>query len=71
MKPTKANLAKVFRYLDELRDSGSTNMFGAGQYLMEEFALTRKEASGFLSMWMKTFGEGTPSERAKKALADA
>lgn len=47
-------------FLDELRESGTTNMFGARPYLMEEFGLlTEKEASACLGYWMKTFGQPT------------
>jgi len=43
-------------YLDELRDSGETNMFGAGHWLESEFGLTRPVAREILQYWMKTFG---------------
>lgn len=46
-----------FTYLDNLRESGETNMFGAAPYLQEEFGLDRKEASEVLGEWMKTFSE--------------
>lgn len=43
-------------YLDELRESGATNMFGARPYLMDEFPeLSENEASQVLVYWMKTF----------------
>lgn len=43
-------------YLDELRESGATNMFGARVWLMETFdQLSKDEAGGVLSYWMKTF----------------
>jgi hypothetical protein len=35
-------------------------MFGAAPYLQDEFGLTREEARGTLSKWMKTFGERHP-----------
>ena len=41
-------------YLDELRDSGVTNMFGAVPYLQEEFGLDKKEARDILLTWMKS-----------------
>jgi hypothetical protein len=45
-------------YLDELRESGKTNMFGARPYLMREFPLLDKDDAGkVLSYWMKSFGE--------------
>jgi len=44
-------------YLDALRESGATNMFGAGDYLREEFGMERSKARQILSYWMKTFSE--------------
>lgn len=42
-------------YLDQLRESGVTNMFGASPYLMREFGLDKQEAREVLSEWMRTF----------------
>ena len=47
-------------YLDDLRDSGDTNMFGAGAYLEYSFGLTRKDARIILTYWMTTFSERHP-----------
>lgn len=44
-------------YLDELRESGETNMFGARPYLIQEFDLSDKEAADTLTYWMNTFGQ--------------
>lgn len=45
-------------YLDELRESGATNMFGARPYIEREFPeLTSGQSSTILSYWMKTFGK--------------
>jgi len=44
-------------YLDELRISGVTNMYGAASYLINEFGLDKKVASAVLTYWMKTFGK--------------
>ena len=44
-----------FRFLDSLRDSGQTNMFGAGQYLETYFDLDKREAREILTAWMKSF----------------
>lgn len=44
-------------YLDELRESGITNMFGGAQYLVEEFGLEKRTAREILTYWMKTFGD--------------
>ena len=44
-------------FLDDLRDSGATNMFGASMYLTDEFAeLSDKEAREVLTYWMQSFG---------------
>lgn len=42
-------------YLDNLRDSGEINMFGATPYLMEEFDLSKLDARKVLSDWMKSY----------------
>jgi len=44
-------------YLDLLRESGITNMFGAGSYLEQEFGLSRQEARAVLKHWMQTFSD--------------
>ena len=48
-------------YLDDLRESGATNMFGAGSYVQDTFDLTRQEASTILSYWMETFSDRHPA----------
>jgi len=50
----------VFEFLDGLRESGITNMYGAGSYLEDEFRITRKESNSLLDEWMKTFAERHP-----------
>jgi hypothetical protein len=42
-------------FLDMLRESGETNMFGATPYLVCEFDLTKNEARAILTEWMRTF----------------
>lgn len=44
-----------YDYLIELRDSGVTNMWGAGEYLEMRFDLTRHEARDILLEWIKSF----------------
>jgi hypothetical protein len=46
-----------FEYLDELRESGITNMYGARPYLMDEFGLDLHTAASVLSAWMESFEE--------------
>ena len=48
---------EYFDYLVELRDSGVTNMWGAGPYLEDEFNLTKQEAKDVLLAWIKSFEE--------------
>ena len=45
-------MAQYFTYLDILRESGVTNMFGAVPYIVEEFGVTGAEAVVILSEWM-------------------
>jgi len=45
-------MREYFKYLNELRDSGTTNMFGAGPYLQDEFQLNREEARMIILEWM-------------------
>ena len=49
------NRETLFEYLDALRDSGVTNMFGAGPYLQDAFGLSRYEAKDVVLAWMETF----------------
>ena len=47
-------------YLDDLREQGVTNMFGAGSYLQEAFGLDRKDSKTVLMYWMQSFEERHP-----------
>ena len=47
----------VFAALDELRDSGKINMYGAAPYVAEWFGVSKHEARVLLSTWMDTFSE--------------
>ena len=45
-------------YLDELRKSGETNMWGASAYLMVAYPeLSKDQAGEVLIYWIKTFGK--------------
>ena len=48
-----ANVREEFIFLNNLRRSGETNMFGATPYLREEFDIGKREASEILSDWMR------------------
>jgi len=44
-------------YLDVLRASAITNMFGAAPYIAKAFALDLKDARIILSYWMDSYRE--------------
>ena len=48
---------EILEYLDSLRDSGVTNMYGAGRYVEYEFDLTHDGAQEALVYWMETFSQ--------------
>ncbi len=61
-------LAEYFTFLDGLRESGVTNMYGAGAYLEEAFGMPAKEARTVLLQWMVSFSKDkTAAERAAKS----
>lgn len=66
MRPTTELEQEAFEFLNMLRDSGATNMFGARPYLMDEFGWGRDKqdiAGKLLTMWMKVFNaEGNYEE---------
>jgi len=49
------NKQVYFQFLNALRDSGVTNMFGASPYLQQSFSLSRQEAKAILLEWMASF----------------
>ena len=55
----------IFEFLDELRESGKTNMFEAVPFIVERFAITKYEAQRVLIKWMENFGEA--KNRGKKS----
>lgn len=48
---------EYYNYLEELRQSGVTNMFGAVPYLKEEFKLNDASARNILANWMHNYFE--------------
>ena len=46
---------EMLEYLDDLRESGEVNMFGAGQYIQRDFDLTRTQSRDVVLYWMATF----------------
>ena len=49
--------SQYYQYLDMLRESGITNMFGAGKFLEYEFGVNRYEARNIVLAWMKQFSK--------------
>jgi hypothetical protein len=48
---------EMFEFLDDLRNTGSVNMFEAAPYLQAAFMLNRREARKVMTEWMGTFAE--------------
>ena len=49
---------QVHEFLIDLRDSGATNMFGAGPYIEEHFGIGRHDANRILIKWIESFKRG-------------
>lgn len=50
----------VFEYLDDLRESGIVNMFGAGSHLVNEYGMLRISAQTLLKEWMNDHNRHMP-----------
>ncbi len=48
---------EIFEYLNDLRLSGETNMFGSPAYVITKFRIPRDEAVSLVSLWMSNFHE--------------
>ena len=55
LKNKEYNMEGYFEFLDDLRETGDINMFGAAGVLVEVFDITKQEARDILSAWMKQF----------------
>lgn len=53
----ETNREVIFSFLDDLRDSGKINMFGAAPYVEEVFGLGRREARKVVIDWMESFND--------------
>jgi|LakMenEpi03Aug12_release.lakeMendotaPanAssembly.Ray.scaffolds.fasta_scaffold4251229_2 hypothetical protein len=47
------NKEEAFEYLERLRESAVTNMYGAAPYLQARFGASRQEAKEMLLAWME------------------
>lgn len=53
----------VLKYLDELRESGVTNMWGVSAYVQKEYKMagvTEQQSLDLTTFWMDTFSERHP-----------
>ena len=46
---------RVNKYLDNLRESGVTDMYGAVPYIVTVFEVSKGKARKLLAEWMRTF----------------
>ena len=51
---------KMLKYLDDLREDGTCNMFGAAPFVQLQFQIDRPVAKQVLTYWMQTFSERHP-----------
>jgi hypothetical protein len=64
-------LFEAFGYLDALRESGATNMWGASSYVQRNLSYEKVEARNVAAKWMETFdGESTVEQRVEKVMAE-
>ncbi len=47
-------------FLDNLRESGAINMFGAAPHVSDTFGVSKYEARDLVINWMETFAERHP-----------
>ena len=53
---------EFFEFLDELRESGVVNMYGAAPYLQKEFGIQNKiDAYRILEEWMDSYAARHPT----------
>ncbi len=58
-------LVEAFAYLDDLRESGAVNMFGASKYVAQDLCHDNTTARSLVSMWMKSYdGDSSVEDRA-------
>lgn len=65
-RKTTSTEQEILEYLNDLRNSGATNMFGALPYLTAEFPdETKQECKRCLMLWMNNFNEEGNYESVK------
>ena len=66
MRKTTDQEREVLEFLNILRDSGATNMFGVTPYIKDEFDLNSKEARSLLTLWMANFNDEGKYDEVKE-----
>ena len=66
MRNTTDQEQEVLEFLNILRDSGATNMFGATPYIKDEFDLDSKESKRLLMLWMENFNDEGKYDEVKE-----
>ncbi len=71
MEVTAEPMSEYFEFLDDLRDEGLINMFGARPVLAGAFNLDRKTSADVLAKWQTTFDRTkTLAERVASAVVE-
>ena len=52
-------------YLDALRESGETNMFGATPYIADKFDIDERSAKKILLYWIRSYSERHPQTQSE------
>lgn len=61
-------LVESFEFLDDLRESGVTNMFGASVHLQNDLGYDKNTARNIASAWMGTYdGVSSAKDRVIQA----
>ena len=68
MRKTTQLEREVLEYLNDLRESGVTNMFGAGSYIEDEFETDRSESRRLLRLWMDNFNNEGKYDEVKDGI---
>lgn len=64
-RKTTVQERQVMEYLNVLRNSGETNMYGATPYITSEFGISSSEARTLLALWMKNYNVDSEYETVK------
>ena len=49
---TTKEKSKVFKFLEDLRKSGVTNMLGASPYIQKAFGFSKEKSHEYLDLWI-------------------